>query len=264
MEKDFLKEIVENKIEEVREAKKHISQNMLKETAKTQKNRSCFFERLKSPGKNGINIIAEIKKASPSKGIIREDLDVALYASYYESGEASAISVLTDNKYFKGSVSDLKTAKGCTNLPILRKDFIISSYQIYESKVIGADAILLIVRILSKEQLKDYISLCIELELDALVEVYSKEDVEIASLAGARLIGINNRNLKSFDTNIETAINILPLLSKNQIAIAASGINNRKDIEKIASSGIFNFLIGESLVRSQNPSDFLKELYGTK
>lgn len=208
----------------------------------------------------GTNIIAEIKRASPSKGVICPDLNPARYASQYEQGGAAALSVLTDTPYFQGSFEDFKAAREAAGLPMIRKDFLISSYQIYESSVLEADAVLLIVRILSAEQLRDYLSLCAELELDALVEVHSEEDIEAASRAGAKLIGINNRNLSSFETNIETAINMVSLLEPGQIPVAESGIRGPEDVQKLRQAGIRNFLIGESLVRASDPRAFLKSL----
>ncbi|MBW2556769.1 MAG: indole-3-glycerol phosphate synthase, partial [Deltaproteobacteria bacterium] len=136
------------------------------------------------------------------------------------------------------------------------------AYQIFESVVMQADAILLIVRILEQQQLKDYLSLCHELEMDALVEIHSEYDIEKATRAGARLIGINNRNLRSFETDLDTAVRMRSLLGPDQVAVAASGIQTREDIDKTKGSGIWNFLIGESLIRSQNPKDFLKYLLG--
>jgi len=143
---------------------------------------------------------------------------------------------------------------------VLRKDFLISEYQFYESAVLGADAVLLIVRILSQTQLKDYLKLCEELGLDALVEVHSEKEIEAATQAGARLVGINNRNLRSFETNIETAARMVSFLEPHQIPVAESGIRGRADIEALGDSGIHNFLIGESLVRASSPKDFLQLL----
>jgi indole-3-glycerol phosphate synthase len=264
VKKDFLRKIVEDKKREIALAKQLMPESMLREKAFVPRKRRPFFKKLEHPGLSGVNIIAEIKRASPSKGDIRANLDTAAYAAAYESGGAAAISVLTDGPHFKGSPEDLRIARKTTSLPVLRKDFLISAYQIFESAVMAADAVLLIVRILSLQQLKDYLSLCNELALDALVEIYSERDVEKASLAGARLIGINNRNLKSFETDIETAIRMTSLLDKNQVAVAASGIRSRKDIDLIIYSGIWNFLIGESLVRADNTEKFLESLHGNK
>lgn len=262
MVKDILSKIVEDKKLEIAAAKQHIPESLLREKAFAFQKRRPFLKKLEQPGPFGINIIAEIKRASPSKGDIRSDLNPAVYADEYEKGGASAISVLTDQSHFKGSPEDLKIAREITTLPVLRKDFLISAYQIFESAVMQADAVLLIVRILDQQQLKDYLSLCNELKMDALVEVHSEADIEKAGFAGARLIGINNRNLQSFETDIEIAIRMKSLLNNDQIAVAASGIRTRKDIEKIRDSKIWNFLIGESLVRAEHPRDFLEFLHG--
>ena len=262
MIRDILSKIVEYKKEEITAAKQNIPESFLREKAFAPRNRRPFLKKLEHPGPFGINIIAEIKRASPSKGDIRADLDPSVYADEYEKGGAAALSVLTDKPYFKGSPEDFKIARKTTTLPVLRKDFLISSYQIFESAVMEADAVLLIVRILDLQQLKDYLSLCNELKLDAIVEVHSEADIEKARLAGARLIGINNRNLKSFETDVEIAIRMKSLLGSDQIAIAASGIRTRKDIDLIRSYEIWNFLIGESLVRAKYPRDFLMSLYG--
>ncbi|MBW2181522.1 MAG: indole-3-glycerol phosphate synthase TrpC [Deltaproteobacteria bacterium] len=260
MGKDFLNIILKDKKEEIKYSRSRVPENELREKAILFQKRRSFFQSMKKPGPSGINIIAEIKRASPSKGVIRKNLDPALYALAYENGGAAAISVLTDKIHFKGSADDLKKVKEVTSLPVLRKDFLMSSYQIYESIVMGADAVLLIVRILSKNQLKDYVDLCNELKIDALVEVHSEDDIETATWAGAELIGINNRNLSSFDTDINNAVRMVSLLKPNQIPVAASGIQSRNDINIITKCGISNFLIGESLVRAKNPLDFLKSL----
>ena len=264
MAEDILERIVKRKKEEVENAKRTTPLSTLEELAKESKEKRPFLKNLRSPGTSGVNIIAEIKRASPSKGDIRIDLDPAVYAKTYESGGAKALSVLTDTAFFKGSFDDFKAARNAVDLPVIRKDFIISSYQIFESKVLGADAVLLIVRILSFEQLKRYLYICRELDLDALVEVHTLEDVEAAVAAGAALVGINNRNLKSFKTSIDTSIEMASLLDKKQTAVAESGINSRQDIEKLLDAGIFNFLIGEAIVRAPNPTDFLYELQGMK
>lgn len=262
MKKDFLQIIVEDKKQEIAAAKHRLPKRLLREKALIPKKRRPFLQKLAQPGPSGVNIIAEIKRASPSKGIICPDLNPVTYAVEYEREGAAALSVLTDGPHFKGGIHDLKRARESTTLPVLRKDFLISSYQIFESAVMGADALLLIARILDPKQLKDYLDLCKELEMDALVEIHSEEDMEKATLAGAKLIGINNRNLRSFETDIHTSIRMKSLLEPHQVAVAASGIRSRKDIEKMNSSGIWNFLIGESLVRADNPGAFLKSLMG--
>ncbi len=260
MAKDILSKIVENKKKEIVAAQKRFPEKQLVKQALIIRSRRPFLKKLKTPGPFGVNIIAEIKRASPSKGVIRPGLDPAALASEYEQGGAAALSVLTDQAYFQGSFEDFAKARKATTLPVLRKDFLISSYQIYESAVLEADAVLLIARILSREQIRDYLDICNELKMDALVEVHSEEDLKNATWAGAKLIGINNRNLRTFKTDINTAIRLASHFEPDQIPVAASGILSREDIKKNRQAGIINFLIGESLVRSENPRGFLKSL----
>jgi indole-3-glycerol phosphate synthase len=263
---NILDKIVKQKKAIVSEAAKKMPQARLRSDAFALKGRPrrSFYNALCEPGKSGVNIISEIKRASPSKGAIRLDLDPVSLARSYEAGGAAALSVLTDGPFFKGNLKDLEAARSAVSLPVLRKEFIISPYQLYETVLSGADAVLLIVRILERSQLKDLLQLCTELSLDPLVEIYSASELEDASWAGARLIGINNRNLQSFETSTDNAINLGSMLSADQIPVAASGIQCREDILQAKDAGIFNFLIGESLVRSEQPDLFLKELQGVK
>ncbi len=261
---NILEKIVEKKKEEITAAQNDIPEDRLREQAEQRKNRRSFYEALKEPGPFGVNIISEIKRASPSKGLIRKDLDPATYARAYEKGGAAALSVLTDQSFFQGSPKDLQSAKGAVQLPVLRKDFIISAYQIYEAAVMGADAMLLITRTLSEQQLSDYLALSIDLQLDALVEVHDEEDLEKAKNSGAILVGINNRNLRTFKTDIGTAIELVKRFEPNQIAVAESGIHTREDIEQLKTAGIWNFLIGESLVRAKDPIAHLGYLMGKR
>ena len=168
--------------------------------------------------------------------------------------------MLTDPTFFQGSLQDLKQAREATRLPVLRKDFIISTYQIYEAVAWGADAVLLIVRALSKEFLRTSLELCRELEIDALVEIHSEQELEEATLAGAKLIGINNRDLTSFQTDIQTSIRLARGLKAGQTAVAESGIHEREQVERLLNAGIWNFLIGEGLVRAADPEALLKAL----
>jgi indole-3-glycerol phosphate synthase len=223
-----------------------------------------FEKRLSRPGPGGVNIIAEVKRASPSKGDICPDLDAARCARQYETGGAAAVSVLTDGPYFKGSLEDLRQVRATVSLPVLRKEFIIAPYQLYEARAAGADAVLLIVRILSAAQLKELLDLTGQLGMDALVEIHSPEDYAAAHEAGSRLIGINNRNLATFDTDLQTATGLAARMAPGEIAVAASGISHRQDIERTLQGGIFNFLIGESLVRAADRVAFLQTLiHGT-
>jgi indole-3-glycerol phosphate synthase len=257
---DILSRILEHKIEEVKAAKRRLPERRVIEKAMAAANHRPFLNNLSDPEPHGVNIIAEIKRASPSKGLIRDNLNAAEFGKKYEAGGAAAMSVLTDRDYFHGSCDDLVNARQATYLPVLRKDFLISSYQIYESVMIGADAVLLIVRALAAQQLRDYLALCEELGVDALVEVHSDHEFETAALAGARLIGVNNRDLDTFVTDINTSIRLAALFEEHHIGVAESGIHNREDIEKITAAGIHNFLIGESLVRAEDTQGFLRSL----
>lgn len=263
MSSNILKKIVATKHQEVAQAKEKISEDRLREKAQAPRDKRPFLERLAKPGPGGVNIIAEIKRASPSKGIIQGDLDAADQALRYEQGGAAALSVLTDRSYFKGSFEDLEAARNACRLPVLRKDFIVSEYQIYESAVLGADAILLIVRILTETQLSDYLALAGEFGLDVLVETHSESEIDTATRAGARLVGINNRNLSSFETSIDTSVRLASLLSPDQTAVAESGIHGPDDIRNLKTAGFHNFLVGESLVRAGDPAAFLKTLIQT-
>jgi len=268
MENDFLKIIVAHKKKEIEGLKRERPEAFLRLKSQDKREIRPFYKNFEKPQKKTpdkikigkINIIAEIKRSSPSTGDICLNLDPGKLAKNYEKGGASAISVLTDDKFFKGSLEDFNLARKATGLPMLRKDFIISSYQVYESFVSGADAILLIARILSRQKLRDLLALTHELKMGALVEINSKKDFLKADDAGARLIGINNRNLNTFDTDMRTAPRLFSLFNKNQTAVAASGISGKEDILKMVEAGIFSFLIGESLVKADNPISFLKRL----
>jgi indole-3-glycerol phosphate synthase len=262
MSNDILERIVEAKRSEVEAGQREVPLNRLREAAEARRDFRPFFEALQMPEPSGVNIIAEVKRASPSKGVIRKDLDPAGLASAYAAGGAAALSVLTEGQFFLGSPEDLEIARGACSLPVLRKDFIFCDYQIYESAAMGADAVLLIVRILDQKRLADLIQLAATLNLSALVEIYTEADIEAAACSGARLIGINNRNLKSFETDLDHTLKLLPLLKPGQVPVAASGIRTRADIQNYQARCVFNFLIGESLVLSKRPTAFLKELRG--
>jgi indole-3-glycerol phosphate synthase len=259
MSHDFLSKIIERKKDDIKEAKTKVSEKELCRQALNIHGQRPFLQKLKQVG---VNIIAEIKRASPSKGPIHLDLDPVRMAKAYEKGGAAALSVLTEKDFFKGSFEDFKLARSATSLPVLRKDFIISEYQLYESAVLGADAVLLIVRCLSETRLNELIALSGELKMDTLVEIHTEKDLETATRAGAELIGINNRNLKTFETDLGIAMHLVSLLKDHQIPVAASGIQNRKDIENNLKFGLNNFLIGESLVKAADPVEFLLNLKG--
>jgi indole-3-glycerol phosphate synthase len=262
MPNDILERIVAAKRAAVSAARREVPLNRLRAAAEARRDHRPFGAALRTPGDSGVNVIAEIKRASPSKGVIRADLDPAGLAAAYAAGGAAAVSVLTEERFFLGSPQDLQAARAAMPLPVLRKDFIVCAYQVLESAAMGADAVLLIVRVLPAAELADLIALTSGLGLAALVEVYSAADLETAERAGARLIGINNRDLQSFDTDLGHTLRLLPLLRPDQVAVAASGIRNREDIRRYRDHGVFNFLIGESLVLAERPEAFLKMLRG--
>ena len=195
------------------------------------------------------SIIAEIKKASPSAGLISKDFDPVAKAKEYESFGASALSILTEEDYFKGSVQYLIDVKAVSNLPILRKDFIIDEYQIYESKLIGADCILLIASILNDDELKIFSEIADKLSLDYIIEVHDKDELFRVKNFSEAIIGVNNRNLKTFEVNIENSIELRKEFQENNIFVSESGIKTQKDIDKLKKHNINVFLIGESLMK---------------
>jgi indole-3-glycerol phosphate synthase len=261
---DFLSKIIEHKRHEILAAAKLKPERVLRKEASEPRDGRAFIERLAVPGPYGINVIAEIKRASPSKGKIRENIDPAEYGRKYEQGGAAAISVLTDAKFFVGGPDDLDKVRKAVSLPVLRKDFIISAYQVYESAVMGADALLLIVRALSPGLLSDLIAICADVGLDALVEIHDEKEYEIAVNTGAQIVGINNRDLTTFETDISNSIRIVGRTAPGPVLVAESGIHSRADVERLVGAGIRNFLIGQSIMSADDPVTFLKALHGVR
>jgi indole-3-glycerol phosphate synthase len=264
MSSDFLKKIVAHKTEEVARAKAAVPQAALEaQLASTPPVRS-LAEALTEPGPRGANIIAEIKRASPSKGVFKADLDAVAQAEAYVVGGARAISVLTDQAFFQGSLADLQAVRSVSPIPVLRKEFILDPYQLFEARWAGADAVLLIVRMLTPAQLGDLLAICQGLGMEALVEIHGEAELNVATRSGARLIGINNRDLASFETDLDIALRLARRLPPDRIPVAASGIRHRADIQYNLDQGLFNFLIGESLVRAADPAIHLGRLLGGK
>jgi len=212
--------------------------------------------------KDGISIIAEIKRNSPSRGLLRDNFNHISIAKEYEKGGANAISVLTDAKYFWGNNNHLIDVKKEVNLPILRKEFIIDEYQIYQSAYIGADAILLIAKILQLKQLIKFLDLAKELNMACLIEVHSKEELQKVFATSAEIIGINNRNLENFQTSIEHSLNLKKLIPEKYITVSESGIKKREDIIALEEAGFHSVLIGETLIKQTDIEKKLKELLG--
>ena len=206
-------------------------------------------------------IIAEAKKASPSKGVMRENYDIRQIARSYQAGGASCMSVLTDETFFQGSDDHLQQARTACNLPLIRKDFMIDPYQLHESRIIGADCILLIVAALEDEQMIELTRLARRLQLDILTEVHNGDELERALKLDQPLIGINNRNLCSFETTLDTTINLLGEIPDDRIVVTESGIRTRQDVKQMRDNNVNAFLIGETFMRAPEPGEKLRELF---
>jgi indole-3-glycerol phosphate synthase len=223
-----------------------------------------FQKRISERGESGqINLIAEIKKASPSKGVIRDDFDPEALARIYENAGAAAISVLTEESYFQGRTAHLKLINDKLNTPTLMKDFIIDELQIYEGRFCGASAVLLIVAALSDAELKRLIGVAERLDMDALVEVHDEAELDRALHSGAEIIGINNRDLHSFEVNIATSERIIPRIPKGKVIVAESGIKSHDEVKRLAAAGAHAVLIGETFLRERDVAGKIKEvMYG--
>lgn len=254
----ILDQIVEEKKKEVEQARLEVSQEELIKRTVALGFRRSFKEAISQPGK--LNLIAEIKKASPSKGILRQDFDPVGIARIYEAAGASALSIITDKKFFQGDLTFLKAVKDAVNLPILRKDFIIDQYQIYQSVSAGAGSLLLIARLLSSGELSKFSSLCAHLKLDVLCEVHSEEDLDKALGADCALIGINNRNLDTFAEDLQVSARLIKKIPKDKIVVSESAIRTAEDVKYLQDLGVHAVLIGEAFMRSPNINAKVKEL----
>ena len=206
-------------------------------------------------------VIAEVKKASPSKGVIRDDFDPVRIAKAYAEAGAACLSVLTDKDFFQGSEAFLKAAREACSLPVLRKDFTVAPYQVYESRVIGADCILLIVSALEDDVLLELSLLAAQLGMDVLVEVHDAEELDRALAVPASLIGVNNRNLRTFRTSIDTSMDLRDAVPYDRILVTESGIRSPEDVERLRDAGIEGFLVGEAFMRAPDPGAELKRLF---
>ncbi len=257
----ILDEIVANKHSEVANRKRRVSLAEFRRRAESVAEATDFQSALR--GEN-VALIGEIKRASPSRGALNGDANPIRIASIYAENGASALSVLTDKKYFNGALNDLKAVRVAVEVPILRKDFIIDEYQIYESRALQADAILLIVRILADSQIKDYLAIALPLGMHALVEIHNEAELERALAADASIIGINNRNLADFSVDLNTTERIAPMIPKGRTIIAESGVFTRGDVERCARAGADAVLVGEALMRAEDPASKVKELTSVK
>jgi indole-3-glycerol phosphate synthase len=254
----ILSRIIEEKKRNIEEAKKAKPQDALIREVKNICVRSAFKKNVSRA--HHINLIAEIKKASPSKGILRGDFNPTKIAVTYQANGASAISILTDERFFEGKLEYIKKVKENISLPVLRKDFIIDEYQIYESVPAGADAILLIAELLSPDELKRFNALALSLGLDVLMEVHNEEDVEKALATDAAIIGINNRDLHTFKVDLGVTQKLIRLLPQNKIKVSESGIRTYEDVMFLKSLGVNAVLIGEAFMEAQDIATKMREI----
>ncbi|HKK15717.1 MAG TPA: indole-3-glycerol phosphate synthase TrpC [Gammaproteobacteria bacterium] len=259
---DILRTILAHKQEEVSERKKQQPGKKLQAAlGNCPPTRGFEMALQKAIAANRPAVIAEIKKASPSQGIIREDFDPAAIARSYEKGGATCLSVLTDEHFFQGADAHLQQARDACSLPVLRKDFLIDEYQVMESRVLGADCVLLIVAALPDDRLQALAQSATELGMDVLVEVHDREELERAMMLRLPLIGINNRDLKTFTTDINTTIGLLHDVFPDRTVITESGINSREDVQLLRKHDVNAFLVGEAFMRAPDPGELLKTLF---
>ena len=255
---NILDTIAEYSMLRVKTDKRAIPQERLRKKAELMKGRDHrFLEALRKPG---LSFICEIKKASPSKGIISESFPYLDIAKEYENAGADCVSCLTEPKWFKGSDNIFRQVRARIDTPMIRKDFTVDEYQIYQAKCMEADAVLLICSILDDARLKDYLSLCKELGLDALVEAHNEKEIESAVKADARIIGVNNRNLKDFSVDFTNALKLRSMIPKDTVYVAESGVKNADDAKRIKETGADAVLIGEAFMRAYDKAALLREM----
>ena len=259
---DVLKRILARKQEEVAERRERVSLFELKTRAATAPPVRGFADAIEAKIAAGqAAVIAEVKKASPSKGVIRADFDPAAIARSYEAGGAACLSVLTDIDFFQGSDDYLRQARAACALPVLRKDFIVDAYQIHEARVLGADCVLLIAAALDDAQLAEFAFIAAELGMDVLVEVHDLDELERALPIPARLLGINNRNLRTFEVSLQTTLDLKAMVPAERVLVTESGILAPADVTLMRGHGIGAFLVGEAFMRQQEPGAALRDLF---
>ena len=260
---DILKRILAVKTAEVAAAKSTIDLAAIRHAAKQAVPVRGFEAALRSKVAAGkAAVIAEIKKASPSKGVIRADFKPAEIAADYAAHGAACLSVLTDKEFFQGSADYLKAARAACNLPVLRKDFMVDEYQVFEARAWGADAILLIVAALDLDQMKAFESIAHELGMAVLVEVHDAPELDLALQLKTPLLGINNRNLRTFETTLDSTLSLLPRIPKDKLVITESGILGPDDVKRMRASDVHAFLVGEAFMKAPSPGAELARLFG--
>ena len=259
---DILQKILARKVEEIRERSARTSIDELAARCADLPETYGFADAMEATIARGdAAVIAEIKKASPSKGVIRADFDPTAIACSYEAGGATCLSVLTDIDFFQGADVFLQQARAACSLPVLRKDFVIDPYQVYEARTLGADCILLIVAALDDAALLELSLLATELELDVLVEVHDGDELERALDIPSRLIGINNRNLRTFDVSLETTLRLREGVPSDRVLVTESGIVTADDVARMRAADVHAFLVGETLMRAEDPGIALRRLF---
>jgi len=256
----MLQEILSHKQKEVQRARQRLPMKVLEERLEDLSPPHSLLQAIGNEKGPKHRIIAEIKRASPSKGVLRADLDPGPLSERYRRAGAVALSVLTDERFFHGSLDHLREVRRRVDLPLLRKDFILDPYQIYEGRLYGADAVLLIVRALHPDQLKPLLKVVLSLGMEALVEIHGEEELTVALEAGARIIGINNRDLATFQVDLSTTERLMPRIPKDVFVVSASGIQTREQVDLLESKGVKAFLVGEALVTAPDPEEKLREL----
>lgn len=260
---DILDKIVAVKLQEVAAAKTRKSLELVRADAESRVLTRDFVGAIRAKIAEGKPaVIAEVKKASPSKGVIREDFIPADIAQSYAEFGAACLSVLTDVQFFQGSVDYLKQARASCQLPVLRKDFMVDNYQIYETRSMGADAVLLIAACLDDAQMKDMEAIALSLDMAVLVEVHDQAELERALKLRTPLIGINNRNLKTFEVSLDTTLSLRSQVPADRILVTESGIHTRDDVLRMGAAGISTFLVGEAFMRVPEPGEALAALFG--
>ena len=255
----MLDRILESRRGEVEHRKKVLPETALKYGVKAASPVRDFVAALSRPG---MNVVAELKPASPSRGVLREPFEPATLAQSFETAGAAALSVLTETEFFRGSLKNLRDARKSVQLPVLRKDFIFDSWQVWESRANDADSFLLIVAVLSEAQLNELLALGRELGMEPLVEVHTREELDRALVAGARIIGVNNRNLKTLEVHSETSFELIDHIPEDCIAVSESGIDTPGELARLHAAGFDAFLIGTRLMVSSDPAAALAELFG--
>ncbi len=259
---DILQKILDRKAEEIAEARAKEPLQALNQRAATALPVRGFIQSIENKIAAGqAAVIAEIKKASPSKGVMREHFVPSDIASSYEKGGAACLSILTDRDFFQGSAEYLMQARQATSLPVIRKDFIVDPYQVYEARAMHADCILLIVSALTDAKMGELLGLAHELKMDVLMEVHDREEMQRAIASGARLIGVNNRNLRTFDVSLQVTLDMLDMLPDDRILVTESGIHVAADVKLMRDNQVNAFLVGEAFMRADQPGEKLAELF---